>query len=150
MFAVHSLKCSKPLEEILKHKGTFIVISSEYAAVPRFVEYAFIQAFKTFEKGQNTAKSINLEWLSKLAMTKNVSNAVNFTKPSGNEVCLAAMNCFETEAELEKIGKKVKLSEKFRQKAGKTLTEKYAVPAKALNAYKLEDLLIEKAAVENL
>lgn len=150
MYAVHLLKSSKPLVEILKHSGTFVIVSAEYACCPRFVQYAFMQAFKTFEQGQATAKTLNLEWLCKLALTTNVSNAVNFTKPSGKEICIAAMNCFEMSAELEKIGEKIEVNKEFRQKAEQILKEKYAVPAKALETYKLEDLLIEKAAVENI
>ena len=150
MFAIHLLKGSKPLEEMLKHKGTFVVISKEYVCVSRFVEYAFTQAYKTYAKGQNTAKTLSLEWLCKLAQTKNVISAVNFTKPNGKEVCLASVNCFETPAELEKIGTELAITKAFRQEAFETLIEKYAIPAKALEVYKLEDLLIEKAAVENI
>ncbi len=154
MFSIHLLESNVSLDELLKLKlssnAYFIVISSEYVCVPRFVEYAFLQAFKTFENGQNTAKTLNLEWLCNLALTKNVSNAVNFTKPSGKEICLASVNCFETQAELKKIGAKIKLSEVLRQKVEKNLVKKYEISAKALEVYKLEDLLIEKAAVENL
>ena len=161
MFAVHLLKCSKPTEEILKHSGTFVLISKEYSVVPRFVQYAFLQAFKTFETGRQTAKTLNLEWLAKLAMTKNVSNAVNFTKPFSLEkksllaqkkveLALACVNCFETDAELAKVGEKLKETASFVQNAESTLREKYSISAKALEVYKLEDLLIEKAAVETL
>ncbi|MDP3742081.1 MAG: KEOPS complex subunit Cgi121 [Candidatus Micrarchaeota archaeon] len=150
MFAVHLIKSSKPLEDILKHSGTFVLISKEYSVVPRFVQYAFMQAFKTFETGRQTAKTLNLEWLAKLAMSKNVSNAVNFTKPGGNEICFAAVNCFEADAKLAEIGVELQFDKKFREKAESILAEKYNISAKALEVYKLEDLLIEKAAVENI
>ena len=152
MFSIHLLR-SNNVEEVVKKipsNVAAIVISEEYICVPRFVEYAFMQAFKTFEKGQNTAKTISLESICNLALKKNVSNAVNFTRPSGTEMCFAAMNCFETPVELANIGIELPIGKEFRQKAEEILIEKYDIFAKALAVYKFEDLLIEKAAVENI
>ncbi len=154
MFTIHLLNVNSSIDDVVKMKTAsnayFVVISAEYVCVPRFVQYAFLQAFKTFETGQQTAKTLNLEWLAKLAMTKNVSNAVNFTKPSGKEMCLVAVNCFEKEGEIMKIGAPLNLTTQFSEKAERTLAEKYNISAKALEVYKLEDLLIEQAAVENV
>ncbi len=154
MFAVHLLRLNCSTEEMLKTKlapnACFVILSSEFVCVPRFVEYAFMKAFKSCEAGKNTANTLSLEWLCNLSLTKNVSNAVNFTKPSGNEVALACVNCFEKTREITQLGAPVNVGKEFREKAVQSLKEKYRIPPKAVDVYSLEDLLIEKAAVENL
>ena len=156
MFSIYSLELIAPIEEVLKHKlrsnAAFIVINTEYVAAPRFVQYAFLQAYKSYAGGKNIANTLSLEWLCKIALTANVSNAVEFTKPALPAICLADVNCFDdvNKTELQAIGKLRLPSKEFLKNAEQSLCKKYGLTVEALAVYKFEDLLIEKAAVENL
>ncbi|MBI4406742.1 hypothetical protein HY571_02405 [Candidatus Micrarchaeota archaeon] len=151
MYSICLLRSNNSIDEFVKAMPAdsyFVVLRPEYVCVPRFVEYAFIQAFKTFETGRQTANTISLEWLAKLALTKNVSKALFVTKPEKGLWCVACIN-LEKKA-LEKFGKFKRPGKEFCEKAGKKLVTLYNIPKKALEVYSLEDLLIEKAAVENI
>ncbi len=155
MFSIYSLELIAPIEEVLKYKlrsnAAFIVINNEYAAVPRFVQYAFLQAYKSYAGGKNIANTLSLEWLCKIALTTNVSNAAEFTKPVLPLVCLAAVNCLDdaNKTELQAIGKLQVPQKAFLKNAEQSLCKKYGLSEKTLSVYAFEDLLIEKAAVEN-
>ncbi len=153
MFSIHSLQLEAPVERVVQTRvpgnACFIVIRSEYACVPRFVQYAFLQAYKSYVAGAGVAKSLSLEWLCKLALSKNVSSAVNFTKPVESAACLASVNCFEN-GEWKKFSTPIKVEKRYFKAFEKTLIDKYCISEKALSVYSLEDLLIESAAVENI
>ncbi|MFH0713156.1 MAG: KEOPS complex subunit Cgi121 [Candidatus Micrarchaeota archaeon] len=154
MFSIKLVKLSAPIEKVLKFQRKdneyFVIISSEYACSPRFVQYAFLQAFKACEVGKNTAKSLELEWLCKLALTPNVASALQFTKPDDNVVALASFNCFEKESDMREICEVQAVSAQLKKEGEKLLIAKYKISAKALENYAIEDLLIETAAVENV
>ncbi len=150
MYSICLLRSNCSIEEFVKAMPVdshFVVLRPEYVCVFRFVEYAFIQAFKTFE-AHGTAKNLSLEWLCRVALSKNVSKALSFTKPEKSTWCVACVNL--EKKQLEKFGKVEAPSKKFCVSSAKFLVELYGVPKKALELYSLQDLLIEKAAVENI
>lgn len=127
-----------------------IILRSEYAVCPRFVEYAFLQAFKSFELGRASAKTLELEWLCKLALTSNVANALKKTRPESKCFVLAAVNMPLSTEQLCKIGSQCCSTPTFLRAGEKFLKEKYGITEAALKNYSLEEMLIETAAVENV
>ncbi len=157
MFSLHLLYSSLSPDEILaklkplkKSSSAAIILRSESAIVPRFVEYAFIQAFKSFEQGTQSANHIELEWLCKLAVTKNVSNALDKTRPTSKCFVLATINLPLSTEQLYKIGAPCCASPSLQKSAEKFLKERYEITNAALENYSLEEMLIENAAVENI
>jgi len=157
MFSLYLLYSSLSPDEILaklkllkKSSSAAIIVRSEYAVVPRFVEYAFIQAFKSFEQGTSNANHIELEWLCKLAVTKNVSNGLDKTRPTSKCFALATINLSLSAEQLCKIGAPCCATPSLQKSAEKFLKERYEITEAALKNYKLEEMLIETAAVENI
>ncbi len=52
------------------------------------LNYSHETAFKSFEEGTNTARTFELEWLLRIAGTKQISQALELTKPVEGEPCL--------------------------------------------------------------
>ena len=157
MFSLNLLYSSFSADELLAKlkplktsSSAAVVIRWEYAACPRFVEYALLQAFKSFESGKASAKSLELEWLCKLALTTNVANALQKTKPQGKCIALATVNLPLSTEELCKLGAPCCKSPALLNVGGKFLKTQYEITDAALATYSLEEMLIETAAVENI
>ncbi|VVB69806.1 Uncharacterised protein [uncultured archaeon] len=52
------------------------------------LNYSHETAFKSFEQGKNTARDVNLEWLIRIAGTKQIFQALELTKPIEKMPCL--------------------------------------------------------------
>ena len=138
------------LKPLRTSSSAAIVIRWEYAIAPRFVEYAFLQAFKSFESGSNSSNNIELEWLCKLAVTKNVANALDKTRPTSKCLVLATANLHLSLQQLCKLGAPCCKSPFLKVEAEKFLKTRYGITESALENYSLEEMLIETAAVENI
>ncbi len=153
MFSIYLVNLKSSIEKVIEVKrGGFVVfIRPEYVCVPRFLEYAFLQAYKTYGSDKNVAKTLELEWLCKIALTNNVASALSSTRPDSKTAVIAAVNCFENLSELSSFSEIITEADKSLLKTAPAfLAEKYSLTKEALEHYSLEDLLIEKAAVENL
>ncbi len=186
MLHVYLLKTSTGLEEVVKQLKTggnaapFIVVVREYCAFRELLQYSLLQAYKSFQQGQNKAHSLDLEWLRFLAASKNVSQALALALPKpeapkatpagnhkaedfktqGNFFCVASVE--QLLPKLKKLGvaKEIKNTvTKAELKGGqkaeldearKWLAQAHGLPEVAVKKYAAEKLVHEKIALTAL
>lgn len=150
---VYLLETIPELEKIvsmLKQTGAnAVVLKPEFSIALKPINYAYFLAYKSFSQNTAVAREFGLEWISKLACTKNIGKALAFCLPKQKIVLLASGFPLEKEF-LKKIGKQLKPSKAVNQVYRSKLTELYALGEKELVNYSLEDLIAEKIALNNI
>jgi len=124
----------------------FIVVKPELCFSEKFLRYTLFLAYKSFQNGTASAKTLGLEWLCRMAGTGNVSTAISLCLPSrekGTVVGIACPRKIEG-AELADLGKPVEIG---LAALGKKAAALFKVSKNELANNSLEDLLIERAAL---
>ncbi len=124
-----------------------LAVRPDVACLKRFLDYTYSEAFKSFQAGRQSARKFEVEWLCRLACTQNQSKAIGFCRPRGELAALVSP---------EEIGGKiiggVGVEAEFAPSPSgmRSLAGEYGFGSEALEKYSLEDLLVEKCAVEFL
>jgi tRNA threonylcarbamoyladenosine modification (KEOPS) complex Cgi121 subunit len=143
-FLKTSLDVKEVLEKLARFKGHAIVLRPEIAALKKALDYSYFLAYKSFSEGRASARKFELEWISKLAATSNITSALKLCLPRGKEIAVASDLPLDKRT-LAAVGKP------FKPALGKAklggLAREYGLTHAALKNYALEDLVVEKIAV---
>ncbi|MFA6048528.1 MAG: KEOPS complex subunit Cgi121 [Candidatus Micrarchaeia archaeon] len=165
MMHVYMLETSAGLEEAVKqlkagNNAPFILVGRDFCAFRALLEYSLLQAYKSFQRGENKARSLDLEWLRFLAASRNVSQALAMLMPKtqgpqtgqakteNSTYCVASPK--DVLQELKKLGKAkeiIKPTAKELETGRAWLAKAYRLPKAATENYSAERLVQEKIAV---
>jgi len=134
--------------EALKAKfgPDFIAVRPELCFSEKFLRYTLFLAYKSFQNGTASARTMGLEWLCRIAGTGNVSTALKFCLPPREKGSVVGIACAKKidGAELKGLGEPVKAGLAELEKKAAAL---FKVSKNELANYSLEDLLVERAAL---
>ena len=125
-------------------KATAIIVRGELGS-ERLLYFSLFLSFKALQSGENRARTPELEWLSRLSCTGNISSALLATAPrKGRDAAIASTVAFPL---------KLKRTLGITGEAGggcdeKFIKEFYGLTEAALSNYSATDLAMEKMAVE--
>ncbi|NYZ75191.1 hypothetical protein H0O03_02915 [Candidatus Micrarchaeota archaeon] len=144
------VECAHSLDETIRllrktQASPFVLTTPEIGFFERFLKYTLFLTYKSLQQ-ESASLRPDILWLCKIAGTKNIDRALEFTRPTGKKVALTSEEELSASA-LAAVGKTFEPTAAERKKAEKTLQKKFEVSDAALKEYALEDLLIEKAAV---
>jgi tRNA threonylcarbamoyladenosine modification (KEOPS) complex Cgi121 subunit len=126
-----------------------VVLRPELCFSAKFLRYTLFLAYKSFQNGGASARSLGLEWLCRIAGTGNVSSALEFCLPpkeKGTLVGIASAREIPA-AVFGPLGDAVKPDPK---KLGKEAAARFKVSPAALERNSLEDLLVERSALASV
>ncbi|MFH1750501.1 MAG: hypothetical protein ABH863_02380 [Candidatus Micrarchaeota archaeon] len=121
-----------------------ISIRPELAALGHFVKFCHGLARKDFANGENAARDFALEWICRIACTRNIKRAAAFCDGKGGIVGIVSEGRIP-EKTISVIGKRAR----FRME-GKTpamLAKEYSLPERFGDAHLLQKMLVEKTIV---
>ncbi|MFH1200015.1 MAG: hypothetical protein V1708_03025 [Candidatus Micrarchaeota archaeon] len=119
-----------------------VAVRPQLACLGKFVDYTCSQTYKAFREGGKAAGKFEVVWLCRLSCTKRVSGAIGFCRPRGEIVALLSPGKIDA----AKLGLPAKFS--CSKAVFDALALEYGFGPAALGKYALEDLLVEKCAVE--
>lgn len=120
-----------------------LAIRPDIACLKKFLHYTYSEAYKSLRLGRPAARKFEVEWLCRLACARNHSKAIAFCRPRGKIVAVVSPGKIP-----KNLGAYASFS--FSPESLSSLAEEYGFGEGALLKYSLEDLLIEKSAVEFL
>ncbi len=152
---VYTLETSLGLEEAVKrlkagNNAPFLLVRRDFCAFRALLEYSLLQAYKSFQRGENKARSLDLEWLRFLAASRNVSQALSLAaaKAEEKDVCVASPK--DVLQELKQLGRAKEVGKPTAVELNDAriwLAKAYNLPKGALENYPAERLVQEKIAV---
>jgi tRNA threonylcarbamoyladenosine modification (KEOPS) complex Cgi121 subunit len=146
--------CAKPvtsvqhaLESIRKRRlGALAVVVRKSFGCSKLLYFSLFLSLKSFQIGSNKAKSVELEWLCRLACDSNVQSALKATAPVPcEEVAIASTRSFPSKLKKE-LGITREVS--CRECDAKFLSSYYGLSVESLNVYPLCSLALERMAIE--
>lgn len=84
--------------------ATTIVVRRELGACPELLYFSLFLSLKAFQNGSNCAKTIELEWLCRLACEHNVSTAIRRTAARQGDGCAIAIAGEIPKGEWQELG----------------------------------------------
>ena len=121
-----------------------ISIRPELASLKGFIGFCFQKAEEDFVRKENVAKDFAIEWLCRIACTRNIGKAVEFCLREG-EVAGIASKIKIPKRIIDAVGTGVKFPNS--RKALMVLRTDYAIPAGVNKNLKFENILKEKCIV---
>jgi tRNA threonylcarbamoyladenosine modification (KEOPS) complex Cgi121 subunit len=139
------LKNEEIISAIKDYKA--ISVRPELGALEGFVGFCFEKALEDFRRKENAADDFAIEWLCRIACTRNIRKAVEFCGWKGKVVAIASGRQIPKN-KIPELGREIKFA--LTEKIILRLAGEYAVPAASLKKYPLEEILVEKSAVSFL
>jgi tRNA threonylcarbamoyladenosine modification (KEOPS) complex Cgi121 subunit len=135
------------LESIRKScPGTLAVVVRKNFGCSKLLYFSLFLSLKSFQMARNRAKSVELEWLCRLACDSNVQTALSATTPvPGEEVAIASTKAFPA-ALKKQLGITAELS--CKDCDSKFLSSYYGLSKESLKHYPLCGLAMERMAIE--
>ncbi|MFH1443101.1 MAG: KEOPS complex subunit Cgi121 [Candidatus Micrarchaeota archaeon] len=156
MLHAYVLETDRKKEEIIGLLKDYkaIAVRQELALLEEYAAYCLLKAKSDFKSNANVAKEFRMEWMCRLACTKNINKAIDFCQMESGKVGILSEEGIP-EAVLEKIGRPGKKSGKGQKAVLDENTEGkicslYSIPKNSLAKYGLQGLLREKSAVSFL
>lgn len=136
-------------EEIISAIKDYKAISTraELGALKEFLGFCFEKAREDFGRKENAADDFAIEWLCRIACTRNIRKAKEFCEWKGGIVAIASGIRIPKKI-ISKIGRETGYSlseEKISKLAGE-----YSIPENARKKYGLEGILEEKCVISFL
>ncbi len=151
MLSVYKSTASLEVNEVLglvkkRHPHARAIVVRKELGLEDLLYFSLFLALKAFQNrpAESHARSLELEWLCRLACTPNVSKALERTAPQGEEKVISSTVGFEN-----KLKKKLGISGKKINAISdvKFLSEFYGISEAALKNYSVLDLARERMAV---
>lgn len=144
MVHVYSLETDRKNEEIISSLKGYkaIVLIPEMAVFKGFLGFCFEKAGDDFSKKTNVANDFSLQWLCRVACSRNIKKSIELLRPDA-KIAIASEKAIPKNI-LEKIGLGKKIPENSK-KIIFQIAKKYSIPEISLVKYDLEQLLIEKS-----
>jgi tRNA threonylcarbamoyladenosine modification (KEOPS) complex Cgi121 subunit len=126
--------------------GALAVVVRQSFGCSKLLYYSLFLSLKSFQMARNRAKSVELEWLCRLACDSNVQSALKATAPvAGEPVAIVSTKAFPA-ALKKQLGITAEVS--CRDCDSKFLSAYYGLSKESLKHYSLCGLAMERMAVE--
>jgi tRNA threonylcarbamoyladenosine modification (KEOPS) complex Cgi121 subunit len=149
MLNFYSLKTHLKNEQIISAIKDYkaIAIRPEIGVLEEFISSCFERAKEDFTYKRNVAEKFQIQWLCRIACTRNIKKAIGFCEKKTNAITIISENEISFDI-LKSIGEEYKFE--LNQNAKEKLLKEYSIPKISLAKYEFQALLEEKSLISYL